>query len=975
MTRVRALLLVVAFSLPATLLAQVPDTTELPLTTTHLLAAGRLDSLPVDSLRTALGFLPGVVPGSRGDLYIRGGSPDGLVTYLDGVPVQPGVRGGGIGTHVGALTPWATGLESAEITTGPYGAEFGNGTSGLLTLHTRSGPDHWTGGARYSTDELSGKAASFGVNRIEGSVGGPLGGKVRLFFGAFVHGQQSAASGLDGAAAPIFVPAGVDTTLAVPSAYGNPAADTTYVRVANWAVYRGDCSEFSHSPDPGVASNYGVACQGDRIPMSASTSARYQLRLDATPDARTELWLSAVGGRDQARIFDYNLIQDAQAMTAFVNDSRVWTLGLGRSLSPTVRVEAALSLQHDQSQNGPLDPAEEINTRDPFGGFFIAPLKLRFNLSNFPVDEQLVTNYQENIAGSRRSPYDLNNTSQYEIIDQWRNDAYGLQGYAEGGGPTGRLSLYRETRAIGRATVTWRAANSGTFTFGVEGTHYNIANYSHQLVTQIYSDVWIEKPVTTAAYLTDRIALGGVTIDAGLRYDHFRTGAERPWLLDTVSTSPTFGAYAPFPRLSTYGRNSDGSIVTFGGKPLLDLRADAAHGALSPHLAIAGRVGDRTTLHAAIARQVQVPDFAISFASINTDLALTNARQSYGSDLGFLDATVLEAGITRALAPGLAGSATAYHRRDVARTFGRFTDEYDPSIKATQGLFVAQNEDGGTTDGVELDLSGRVGLLSGEVSYAYQHASHDVSILSGPDAGDRPHTLSAAVTLALPAGWRAGTLAGRLLSRTAATAELRYASGARDYLCASATPVSPTGVPCPAPDPYSTFPTEQPRLPAFKIVDLRVSRAIDLAGHPFSVFVDAHNLFNFRNYTLAVDLNANTSSSRDEAQAWSSDSAGYASEATQNGVYSTGTGNIDLTFGGAADPRTGCGAWMTSAGSPASPNCVYLIQAEQRFGNGDGIFSVAEQRRASEAQYLLGRGLAALTDLPRRIRIGIEMTL
>ncbi|HEV2291467.1 MAG TPA: TonB-dependent receptor plug domain-containing protein, partial [Gemmatimonadales bacterium] len=588
MLRVRTLLLAVTIGLPAALLAQAPDTTELPLTTTHRLVAGQLDSLPVDSLRTALGFLPGVVPGSRGDLYIRGGSPDGLVNYLDGVPVQPGVRGGGLGTHVGALTPWATGLESAEITTGPYGAEFGNGVSGLLTLRTRSGPDHWTGGARYSTDELSGKAASFGVNRIEGSVGGPLGGKVRLFFGAYVHGQQSAASGLDGAAAPIFVPAGVDTTLAVPSAYGSPTADTSYVEVANWAVYRGDCSAFSHSPDPGVASNYGVACQGDRIPMSASTSARYQFRLDATLDARTELWFSAIGGRDQARIFDYNLIQDAQAMTGVVNESRVWTLGLRHSLTPTVRLEAALSLQHDQSQNGPLDPSEELNTRDPFGGFLIAPLKLRFNLSNFPVDDQLVTNYRENIFGSRRSPYDLNNTAQYRIIDQWRNDAYGLLGYADGGGPTGRLSLYQETRAVGRAAVTWRSANSGTFTFGVEGTHYDIANYSALLVSQVFSDVWLEHPVSAAVFATDRLVLGDVTIDAGLRYDHFRTGAARPWLLDTASTSPTFGMYAPFPRLSTYGRNSDGSIVTFGGKPLLDLRADAAHGALSPHLAIAG---------------------------------------------------------------------------------------------------------------------------------------------------------------------------------------------------------------------------------------------------------------------------------------------------------------------------------------------------------------------------------------------------
>ncbi|MFI5236274.1 MAG: TonB-dependent receptor plug domain-containing protein, partial [Gemmatimonadales bacterium] len=482
------LLLGAALLLPAALTAQRPDSAALPVATVHSFTRGVLDSLPVDSLRAALGFLPGVVPGSRGGLYVRGGRPEGLVTYIDGVPVQPGVRSSGFGTSVGPLTPWATGLESARLISGPYGAAYGNGTAGLLDLLTRSGSDRWAGGLRYSTDELSGDAASFGVNRVEGSVGGPLGHHLTFFAGVFVHGQQSATSGLDGAAAPIFVPAGVDTTLAVPSQYGNPAADTTYVAVPNWAVYRGSCSTFVGSADPGIASNYGAPCKGARIPLSANTSARYQLRLDAAPDNRTTIWFSALGGRDQARLFNYNLILDAQAMNGQVNNSRVWTLGARRVLSSVTTVEAALSLQRDQSEVGPLDPTNERATRDPFGGFLLAPLGLRWNLSNFPVDDQLITNYRDNIPNSRRSPYDLNNTSQYADVDLWRTDPYGLLGYIESGPPNGRLSLYQETRVVGRAAVTWRSGGFGNFTLGAEGTRYSIADYSHILTTQIVSD-------------------------------------------------------------------------------------------------------------------------------------------------------------------------------------------------------------------------------------------------------------------------------------------------------------------------------------------------------------------------------------------------------------------------------------------------------------------------------------------------------
>lgn len=116
------------------------------------------------------------------------------------------------------------------------------------------------------------------------------------------------------------------------------------------------------------------------------------------------------------------------------------------------------------------------------------------------------------------------------------------------------------------------------------------------------------------------------------------------------------------------------------------------------------------------------------------------------------------------------------------------------------------------------------------------------------------------------------------------------------------------------------------------------------------------------NCTSAARDRPLTTSTRDESYAESVDTNSFAGEAEANGVYDGSTGSIDLTFGGAVD-------------RPASPNCVALIRAEQRFGNGDGIFTVAEQKNASRAQYLLSRGLAALTDLPRRIRIGIELKL
>ena len=83
---------------------------------------------------------------------------------------------------------------------------------------------------------------------------------------------------------------------------------------------------------------------------------------------------------------------------------------------------------------------------------------------------------------------------------------------------------------------------------------------------------------------------------------------------------------------------------------------------------------------------------------------------------------------------------------------------------------------------------------------------------------------------------------------------------------------------------------------------------------------------------------------------------------------------LDLRFGGLADPRTGCTNWKSSKGSkPAAANCVYMIRAEERFGNGDHIFTVDEQSTAINALYDAGRGEQEQTAPGRRARLGFEI--
>ena len=82
-----------------------------------------------------------------------------------------------------------------------------------------------------------------------------------------------------------------------------------------------------------------------------------------------------------------------------------------------VSLETYVSYQEDRTLSGPMTRQGELDTRDPFGGFLIGPIVHLWNFDNFPLNEELINNYRNNIAGSRRSPLDLENRTQYAAVD------------------------------------------------------------------------------------------------------------------------------------------------------------------------------------------------------------------------------------------------------------------------------------------------------------------------------------------------------------------------------------------------------------------------------------------------------------------------------------------------------------------------------------------------------------------------------
>jgi hypothetical protein len=217
-------------------------------------------------------------------------------------------------------------------------------------------------------------------------------------------------------------------------------------------------------------------------------------------------------------------------------------------------------------------------------------------------------------------------------------------------------------------------------------------------------------------------------------------------------------------------------------------------------------------------------------------------------------------------------------------------------------------------------------------------------------------------------------LAGRFLRNTGLFADLRIASGTAYSRCPEFVPGNEStlsGTPC------ATFfqgDFNGSRLPALKLVDLKLTRAFAMGGTRLVAFVDARNMLNARNVIRVFTTTGTTSSAQERAIIRDGNLSEMANEADANGVRQV-DGTVNLSFGGVADPRAACNSWVNASGASSVPNCVYLIGAEERWGNGDHLFTTAEQSRASDAYYGVARGLQNFTGPGRRVRIGLELGL
>ena len=132
------------------------------------LQAGTIVSANPPTLTLAGGTQLQVRDQSLKDVHVRGGRGGEILYMVDGMPVTHPLYGGRSVVDLNLVD-----IESVELLTGGFTAEYGQAQSGVVNISTRSGGQTTSGGVEYNTDRLEILGESENTDYAAAYLGGP----------------------------------------------------------------------------------------------------------------------------------------------------------------------------------------------------------------------------------------------------------------------------------------------------------------------------------------------------------------------------------------------------------------------------------------------------------------------------------------------------------------------------------------------------------------------------------------------------------------------------------------------------------------------------------------------------------------------------------------------------------------------------------------------------------------------------------
>jgi outer membrane receptor for ferrienterochelin and colicin len=644
-----------------------------------------LESLPVRAINDIVGLQAGVVLQDN-NTYIRGSRPDETGYVVAGANTKDILsKNGGNTVNV---TPDA--LQEITIQAGGYTAEFGNANAGIISEDFKTGSNGFHFSARAETDNFGNypgqkflNTYSYGYSNITLTASGPITNNLKFF----ISGENNFNRDNN----PTFF-------------YGNPSAYSDGALFANTSIH--DNGLFGGD----TSSSQILKWNGGNLPgqLTNRYTTNGTLLLDMKPlivrFAGAFTWQrQEQGGSNIRSIYDLARIP--------MNDQNNLLLDLKGTyfISAKSFVEADVNFMDRRSKT--YDPLFKDNFLAYDDSLAVAQYGYKYASYTSGPNPYSFYGFPFNAPGTDLTAYEkaeqqyyggsVSYTAQFDkhelkaggSYQRWTMRDYSNAGY---GGILHQLMLNPELATDPTQVDLIIRQNSGI----------NLSNYGYDVFgneTSGSGDFGPKHPTFASAYLQDRIEVGDLIINAGLRYDYLSMDT---WKL-VNPLNPTYN--------KTEELISDSSLTKSG-----------SYAYISPRLGFSFPVTDRTVFHLQYGKFVQAPALEDAFQGITYGARILQGGTSYTTPLAYdlqpIRTTSYEIGFTQQFTDFAAFDLTAFYK-DINGQIQYKMVTPAAGGQVTQAYPVFTNQDFSTNKGVELSLRiRRMNRIRAEINYTYADA-------------------------------------------------------------------------------------------------------------------------------------------------------------------------------------------------------------------------------------------------------------
>ncbi len=907
-----------------------------------------VDQLPIDNVRAAITLQPGVV--ETGDVrgqVIRGGRPGEASVYVDGVLVRNFNSG-----RQSLLNVGTNALEEVNVLTGGYGAEYGSAQSGIINYVTKTGTAKYSGAVNFGTDAFLPKEVSWGFSRLEASLGGPLlGEKLSFHLAGTAEGYEDAA--------PNFLNMKAADTIPVQTHYFVPTGREAYVDANGQPVLGSDGQPIQHTVFKEITG------EGDRQPFSNQDAYTGTGTLHYTLGTNTRLSFGGSASRSQGMSFNSVRQFLPKTIEPFVNKSRLFRAGLDQILFQTAESQATIKVNVayglDTRKSGQRADTTSLVPEGPdFLGFKTSDYKFLFE-NRITVDKYLAR-LDSIRAGTAKTNKPLQlvesigltpaaATEQFDF-DYGADNPYGILGYHYGKGLGGYFEDSEKTLTVD-VDLDWQANRVHRFGAGFEMYKKTVENLDVcKLCATTFDDVYRVKPVIGAIWVKDRMDIGEMVLDFGIRYDQFDSDAlyaELPGL--NLPFSPASAAEEALCAAPPSGAANTCLPRSFEQEKV---------SSISPRLGVAFPVTESTNFRLSYGHFFQMPALQDLFGGLNTDLRNTNTNMPFGRPLKAMKAVQFEAGITHLFNASTVLDVTAYNKDKLADASFRIAKiEWPAALRGTQDARYLTNLDFGNSKGVDMRLTRRLAQsFTTIIGYSYLNARgtggdpqsyiQSFGRYTDPVTG-APLTPAQALqylefdqrhkfTLAMTANF----------DENAANPLLRHTTIAIQSLAGSGLPYTRSSTPGASGRGASGARfielLNASRMPWTFDADVKVTRGIKLGSNDISLFADVRNLLNTRNQTNVY---------------------GYTGSPTD-------PGNIETESAGSVGPNVTIANVANVQTRLQYERQQQILKLNGLADEDDNVLTSQEQKRARGLDFISASRIETFFGTPRRLRLGFE---